>query len=554
MAVRPLIYYLATLLVVSSFLCFCNLGEVSLWNNNEPRYAHTARNMLEAKDWITPMYKGRLRADKPILTYWLIMASAKLLNHGEVSEFAARFPFALLGVLGVVLIFFFGASLVGLRAGFISGLTLLFTLEYISTARRCLPDMALCFFISLTLFLFYKGYTSSERKGLFYLLAYLPAALGFLTKGPVAIVIPGGVILLYLVARRDLRETRNFRMLPGLVLFLAIVLPWFLVVGPKFSRNFFLLHNLKRAVDGLDHQKPWYFYFEAVTVPYAPALFLFPAGVWLWREDREGTGSPLLLPLLWVTFTFVLFSVSATKRVIYLLPIAPPLALTAGLVIERVLEGHKDNTFLRLAGLGIGLSFLSLTLVPFLTIYFGLSPSPLLFSSSILPLIALLYFRKERLRGLICLGALLFSAYALYLLHFLPQYDRAYRSAKPLASEISGTVHRNPLYRMGSFDAALEFYLGRAYIPKLSSDEELEHLAGAPDRAFILMRERNWRALDDKARAKLRPILRRDSRDKHYVLALYSLSSQKGNVTTKVVPTPSRLSTLMSPPCASTMR
>gem|GEM_PF-6907320 len=513
--------YLALLILISGFLCLVNLGTISLWNNNEPRYAHTARNMLEAKDWITPVYKGRLRADKPILTYWLIMVSAKLLNRGRVNEFTARLPFALLGVLGVIVIFLFGTSLGGARAGFISGLALLFTLEYITTARRCLPDMALCFFIILTLFLFHKGYTHREKKGLFYLLAYIPAGLGFLTKGPVAIVIPGGVALLYLAARRDLREIKDLRILPGLVLFLAIVLPWFLAVTPKFSKKFFLLHNLKHGLKGLDHQKPWYFYFEATPIPFAPAIFFLPAGVWLWKQDEEKILSPLLLPLIWAFFPFALFSLAAAKRVIYLLPMAPALALVAGLSVDRLLRGEGDKTFRLLIYLGMGLGFLSLAVAPFSLFYYKLPANPLILFLAALPLFCLVYLfrKKDWTKSLVSLSLLFFAAYSLCFLHYQPEYDRLYRSAKPLAREIRAVVDHAPLYRMGPFDAALEFYLGRRYIPKISNTKEMERITEKSTQKFFIMgRARYWKRMDKKEKSKLALVFQKRNRGKRFVL------------------------------------
>ena len=521
MALKSTKTYLALLILISGFLCLVNLGTVSLWNNNEPRYAHTARNMLEAKDWITPVYKGRLRADKPVLTYWLIMASAKLLKHGRVDEFTARLPFALLGVLGIIVIFLFGIALGGARAGFISGLALLFTLEYIITARRCLPDMALCFFITLSLFLFYKGYTSREKKGLFYLLAYIPAGLGFLTKGPVAIVIPGGVVLLYLAARRDLREIKDLRILPGLVLFLAIVLPWFIAVGPKFSREFFLLHNLKHALKGLAHQKPWYFYLEAAPVPYAPAIFFLPAGFWLWKQDKGKEDSPFLLPLIWFAFTFLLFSLAAAKRVIYLLPMAPALALVTGLSADRLLTGEGDKTFHLLMDLGTGLGFLSLAVAPFLLLYYKLPANPLIAALGVLPLFCFVYIfkKKDWTKSLLSMGLLFFVAYTLYFLHYQPQYDRLYRSAKPLAREITAVVDHAPLYRMGPFDAALEFYLGRSYIPKISR-KRVPWTPPLPPgcRYFIITREKYWLKYKKGSLQGLRPVLTSISRGKRFVL------------------------------------
>ena len=522
MAVKPWTYYLVILLVASSILCFVNLGKISLWNNNEPRYAHTARNMLESGDWITPRYKGELRVDKPILTYWLIAASSKLLNHGKVNEFTARFPFAVMGVLGVIILFFFGRAVSGDLAGFVGALALLFTNEYILTARRSIPDMALCFFILMTLFLFYQGYQSVERKRLFYTLAYIFAALGFLTKGPVAVVIPGGTVFVYLVVRRDLRGLRRLFYIPGVILFFAVTLPWFIMVGPEFCKGFFLLHNVKHGLVGLDHQKPWYFYFPALPVCFAPASLFLPAGVWGWLKERDRAGSPFLLPLIWFFFTLLIFSMAAAKRVVYLLPVTPALALLTGMAISRFLEGELDKGFNALVETGIALSFLCLAVAPFLPMYFKLHTGGWLPALAIIPIfLFILHIKRPEAKtdALIFLGLLFFAAYGLYFIHYQPQYDRFHRSAKPLATRIKKVVDDAPLYRMGSFDAALEFYLGRPYLPKISDAGDLkEAFLKTPKRFFIITRAKDWERLDKAYKSKLQVVFATVSRGKRFVL------------------------------------
>ena len=523
MAVRPWACYLAILLVASSILCFTNLGEISLWNNNEPRYAYTARNMLESGDWITPRYKGKLRTDKPILTYWLIAASSKLLNRGSVDEFSSRFPFALMGLLGVMVTFFFGASLWGARAGFISGLTLLFTNEYIITARRSTPDMALCFFILMTLFLFHHGYNSAERKKLLYALAYVPAAMGFLTKGPVAVIIPGGAAFVYLAVRKDLREIKRLLSIPGIGLFLAVILPWFLLVTPEFSRDFFLLHNLKHGLKGLDHQKSWYFYLQALPGSFAPAAFFLPAGVWFWMKEEERYNSPLLLLLIWFSLTLLIFSMAAAKRVVYLLPMAPAIALLTGVVIDRFWEEELGKGFSALAETGISLSFLCLAVVTLLPIYFKFQVERWFPALAIIPISLFIFHILKRFEtkagAVVSLGVLFFAAHGLYFIHYQPQYDKLHRSAKPLAQKINAVVNDAPLYRLGSFDAALAFYLDRSLLPKIRGERDLnELLLKEHHRFFIISRTKHWKRLDKTVKSRLRVVFIFLNRGKRFVL------------------------------------
>ncbi len=515
---RSLKFNILFVLVIaaSAFLFTANLGKISLWNNNEPRYAHTARNMLILHNWITPIYKGKLRADKPVLTYWLIIISAVLLNRGKINEFVARISFALSAILCIAVTILFAKELEDETAGILSGIFLLFTVEFFETARRCLPDAPLCLFITLAFFFFYKGFKTSRKK--FHLGCYAASALGFLTKGPVAVVIPLGTIIIFLALVGRLDELKQMKPLQGLLLFSAIALPWYIAVGPEFCREFFLLHNLKHALKGLDHVKPWYFYIEAAPVSYAPSAFFVPAAVCL--QKREGKASSLLLPLTWATFTFTIFSLAAAKRVIYLLPLAPALAMTAGITTAKGLKNSEPLK--KLIWLGVHLSFILMGLAVFAPILFRI-PCPKAFYLLFPVPIAAAYLaakRKSLISALILLFAMAFIAYSLYVLWFLPVYDRLHRSAKPLARKIKEIADDQPLYRLGSFDAALEYYLGRLYIPKVEGPKDLERLLQKPPskKFFIITRERNWKKLPPVVKSKLSIALKMRNRDKLFLL------------------------------------
>ncbi len=507
------------LLLSSSILCIAGLGRVSLWNNNEPRYAHTARNMVVSGDWINPTYKGKLRTDKPPLTYWLIALSAEAFNHGKVNEFTARLPFAILGVMGVWLTYLMGELLYGEAGGVMSGLFLLLTLEYLITARRCLPDMALTFFVLLTILLMFKGYQSSQRKPIYYTMASIPAALGFLTKGPIALVIPLGAMGIFLLLKGELKTLKPSHVLPGSVLFLALVAPWFLAVDRRFLADFFLVQNLQRFSNGFDHHKPWFFYLQCLPWNFAPSSYFLPLGIWgAVKEKRE---SPLLLPLCWFTFTLILLSLAASKRVLYLLPVAPALALVAGGMVARVMEGSPDSRSSTLFHLGLASTLITLSCSAFLPMFFHLHPQPWFYLSALIPLslLALLRIVPATLQSALA-ALLVIGAYSLYFLVFQPTYDRTRRSAKPLAAAVATRVKNAPLYKMGFFDAALEYYLGREKVPEVADTDELEMVSLDHSRFFLILRDEDWETLYPPLKSEFQPVLERESRGKRFVLLI----------------------------------
>jgi len=509
--------WLVALLLTSSVLCAAGLGRVSLWNNNEPRYAHTARNMIATGDWVNPTYKGKLRTDKPPLTYWLIALSAEAFNHGKVNEFSARLPFAILGVTGVWFTYLLGTMLYGEAGGVLSGLFLLLTLEYLITARRCLPDMALTVFVLLTILLLLKGYQASSRKTLCYAVASIPAALGFLTKGPIALVLPAGAMGVFLVFKGELRLPRLSHLLPGALLFVILVAPWFFAVDRRFLADFFLVQNLQRFSNGFDHHKPWFFYLQCLPWNFAPASYFLPLGIWgVVKEKRE---SPLLLPLCWFIFTFLLISLAASKRVIYLLPAAPALALVAGGMVSRVVEASQDTRATALFHLGLGATLVSLGISVFLPMIFHLNTEPWFYLTALIPLALLALQRIVPATLQSALTALLvITAYSLYFLVFQPAYDRSHRSAKPLAKAVATTVKNAPLYKMGFFDAALEYYLGRYRVPEISDTEELAMVSLSQNRFFLLLREKDWRRMTPLFESDFQPVLEKESRGKGFVL------------------------------------
>jgi 4-amino-4-deoxy-L-arabinose transferase and related glycosyltransferases of PMT family len=111
----------AILMLATNFLFFLFLGNHPLLEPDEGRYSEIPREMIERGDYVTPMLNYVKYFEKPVLHYWLTALSFKLLGY---TEFASRFWPAILGVLGVAVTFWLGASLYGTRAGFFSGLVL----------------------------------------------------------------------------------------------------------------------------------------------------------------------------------------------------------------------------------------------------------------------------------------------------------------------------------------------------------------------------------------------------------------------------------------------
>ena len=155
--------------------------------------------MVESGDWLTPHYNYQDRWEKPVLYYWLTAATYAVAG---TSEAAARLWSALSGV-GLALLTWLAGRRVGLepRAAWLAGAIVATSIGYVSMARQALPDLPLTFCITLGVWASLSATDQSARGPLaasglrWWALAGLAAGLGFLLKGPVALIVPGVILL-----------------------------------------------------------------------------------------------------------------------------------------------------------------------------------------------------------------------------------------------------------------------------------------------------------------------------------------------------------------------
>jgi len=220
---------LVMLAVVFGNAFFLLLGRVGLIEPDEGRYAEIPREMLEKGDFITPTLNYVKYFEKPPLHYWLTALSFKSFG---LNEFAARFTGTLAGLLCVLLVYHTGRKLFGRREGLFSALILGTSTGFVAQSRINLTDMTLTFWLSAALCCFIiAADDNEEHKGRYYGLFYLFSALAVLTKGLIGLVLPVGIIGVYLVVTHRWYLLREMRLVIGTALFLAVAAPWFVLVS-----------------------------------------------------------------------------------------------------------------------------------------------------------------------------------------------------------------------------------------------------------------------------------------------------------------------------------
>ena len=212
------------------FTLFCfitftyNLSEVPPYHADENFYVTTARNMVESGDYITPVYHDKKRFAKPILFYWLVAASYKTF---DINLYSARLVSAIFGTLCIPLIYIIARRIFDKQTAIISALLLPGCYLHSQIARWAITDMTLNFFILSAIYFFICGLHSLSRKGTPYYLAYLCMGIGFMIKGPLAIIIPTLVIGGFILTSRDWKKFNQLRLGYGVVILTAIIFPWF---------------------------------------------------------------------------------------------------------------------------------------------------------------------------------------------------------------------------------------------------------------------------------------------------------------------------------------
>ena len=327
----------ACLLVVSMILFFFGGWLLPITDPTECCYTLTAKEMLEADDWQSPRIYGNFWYDKPIMFYWELLVAYKIFG---VGEFASRFFPAIFATIGVFVTYFFGTKIYNNKIGFAAALMLATSLEYWYLAHAVITDMTLMVMFAVTLISFYLGYRADKPK--IYLLSFAASGVGVLTKGPIAFLLPGMIILIFLLWQGDLKHLlKLFRPLNFLVL-VAVVALWYLPMlslhGKDFVENFLGVHNFLRAtVSEYPKTDVWYYYLLICAVGFFPwSIPLIPAAVKKFFRRVELFIEEGHLPvfdthekflIVWAVTVVIFFQLCATKYVTYTLPAMIPIAI-----------------------------------------------------------------------------------------------------------------------------------------------------------------------------------------------------------------------------------
>jgi len=331
-----------------AFLFFYGIGQFGLIGADEPRYAQVAREMLDRRDWVTPVLGDRAWLEKPPLYYWQAMLVYSIFG---VSDVAARIPSAIDATLLIIAVYlFFRRFRRGVEVD--AALITASCAGIVGYSRAASMDMPLTAAFGIGMLGWWAWREGGSR---FYLAGfYICMALGMLAKGPVAPLLAGIIIVLWAVTMREMRVALRTLWWPGILLFCVTSLPWYVAVqmrNPQFFREFILEHNLARFSTNLyHHPEPFWYYLPVAGLALVPWIVFVVAALVeslrAWWSERKSERPDLDLELqfrlfacCWLVVPVLFFSISQSKLPGYILP-----AISAGaILLAEYLRGQSEK-------------------------------------------------------------------------------------------------------------------------------------------------------------------------------------------------------------------
>ena len=339
------------LLIAGVALYLVNLGGYPLYTKGEPREAVTVFDIVHGGGVILPQRAGVEIPSKPLLMHWL--AALVSLVIGSVNEFSVRLPSAGLAIAGVIVCYFYVRRLFDNVTALIAALILATTFQYLQAATGARVDMTLTFFMEVAFFEFIVMAEGLTRRRM---LLYIALALAVLTKGPIGLILPGLVALIWLALEKRWIFLTQMNLMRGAIVVLVLAGGWYLAAliegGPDFFRKQILAENLLRFAGGSDfhegHIHPFYYMELALFAGFMPWTLLLPI-VGIEAARAPLTVDPRLKYIfVWFATVLIFYNLPHSKRGVYLLCMYPGFATLVAIYLRQaIVRPAPARTFVR---------------------------------------------------------------------------------------------------------------------------------------------------------------------------------------------------------------
>ena len=327
---------------------------------DEGRYGDISRSMFESGDWLIPRINSLPFMHKPPLLHWLSSIFMELFG---MHIWVLRLVPVLAATLMLTSLFLFVRKHISERVAQLTAIILGTNLLFFGSSEYINHDLLLASWITVTVLCF-VDFTISARKSILFL-GYFAGAAAFLSKGLIGVLIPGMILLPWLLYTKQWKKIPSLLNPFAILLFLLLVSPWLYAVQskyPQFLHYFFIDQQFSRfSSKEFNNKQPWFFYLAILIFSFLPWIFVsrFQFVKTVFKDYKQST--LLILLAWWFVSVTVFFSIPPSKLAGYILPAVPPLAIFLALVINQVIESNYKTKlqvwglpiFIILVGIGI---------------------------------------------------------------------------------------------------------------------------------------------------------------------------------------------------------
>lgn len=489
---------LILILILGVFVFFSNINGTSIYILDEAKNSTAALEMMQNDEWIVPTVNGELRTDKPSLHYYFMILGYKIFG---VNPLGARFFSGVMGLLTLLITFLFTNKFYNKKTAFLTGLILITSLHFSYEFHLAVPDPYLIFFTITSIFCFYIYKLKKSR--FFWLLFYVSIGFGVLTKGPIAIALPGGIIFFYLIftGQFNWKTIWNIQPFLGLFISLLIAAPWYYMVGVATNgdwiEGFLFKHNISRFTETMEGHHSFFV---------LPLIFTFvgllPFSVFIISsfkniiKNRKSEKLNFYL-LIGSLFIVLFFCISQTFLPNYTLPAYPLIAILIADYLNKVKFKALNSPLIVL----IILSLL-IPIAAYLGIKQDASISELTIYASLflmMPagvIISYYFYRKGSENWIYILSSGFIATFLLVQFVLMPLADQENPVVKT-----KDQLKNQKVYYYKRLNASYYFYLDRP-IPKLETEKDIRDKLDLKEPFYLITRKKYAERIDNKAGMK----------------------------------------------------
>lgn len=377
---HPELFTILGLTILFYFIFFHNIWAYALMDVDESRYVSMSKDMFHTKDFLTLYLNKQFFFEKPPLYFWGECLSFAF--WGRVTEFTARFPVALDGMLCCFTVYFLGKRIISRGYGVVSSLIFATSLEFLILAKFAILDIVVATCIGFSLcFGIFTNFCQEKHKKYCWWLFYIFSGLAVMAKGIPGFVVPFGSMFFITLYSKNFREIfKPLYIVPGMILFLLITLPWHIIMlkmyDPLFFNEYVVKHHIERFIGGneLGREQPFYFYILTLLWGFFPWI-LSVLAVFVRKivkrdfvfKNVNNTQRFIIYNGIITLFILAFFSASDTKLITYILPIYASLACLGGYVWTKYIEDGAYSRIINITVYVLGGIFILASIVALFT-------------------------------------------------------------------------------------------------------------------------------------------------------------------------------------------